>query len=116
MLKLNRYTLMAVLHDLLMAALAWIAAYLLRFNFDIPPNYQSDMWRTLVLIMPFQWAIFWYMDLYRGIWRYASLADVRRIGFALMLEAILIPIVLWMFINARTPHGFDFGPGFMNRF
>jgi len=104
MLKGYRYTLLAVLHDLLVAAFAWFVAYMLRFNFDLPQSYQSEMWRTLIWIVPLQSAIFWYMGLYRGIWRYASVADLRRIFMAILLAAMLIPLVLWMFrINAVVP-------------
>lgn len=104
MLKANRYTALAVLHDLLVAFLAWAGAYLLRFNFDLPPTFQSEMWRTLLWVAPLQSLIFWYMGLYRGIWRYASLADLRRIFMAVLLAAMLIPMVLWMFrIHAVIP-------------
>ena len=104
MLKSYRYTLTAVLHDLLVAGGAWFGAYLLRFNFDLPSSYQNEMWRTLVWIVPLQTVIFWYMGLYRGIWRYASMADLRRIFMAVLLAATLIPLVLWMFrINAVVP-------------
>ena len=104
MLKINRYTAMAVLHDLVVATIAWAAAYYLRFNFDLPQNFQSEMWRTLIWVAPLQLLIFWYMGLYRGIWRYASTADLRRIFMAVLLAAMLIPLVLWMFrINAVVP-------------
>lgn len=104
MLKANRYTALAVVHDLFVAALAWIGAYLLRFNFDLPPSFQSEMWRTLVWVAPLQSMIFLYLGLYRGIWRYASMADLRRIFMAVLLAAMLIPLVLWMFrINAVVP-------------
>lgn len=104
MLKISRYTVLAVAHDVVVAALAWAGAYFLRFNFDLPPNYQSEMWRTLIWIAPLQALIFWYMGLYRGIWRYASVADLRRIFLAVALAAMLIPLVLWMFrVNAVVP-------------
>jgi len=104
MLKANRYTALAMTHDLLVAALAWFGAYLLRFNFDLPTSYLSEMWRTLVWIAPLQSLVFWYMGLYRGIWRYASVADLRRIFLAVLLAAMLIPLVLWMFrVNAVVP-------------
>jgi FlaA1/EpsC-like NDP-sugar epimerase len=104
MLKGYRYTLLAAFHDLLIAALAWFGAYMLRFNFDLPHSYQSEMLRTLIWIVPLQSTIFWYMGLYRGIWRYASVADLRRIVMAVLLAATLIPLVLWMFrINAVVP-------------
>jgi FlaA1/EpsC-like NDP-sugar epimerase len=104
MLKVSRYTVLAVAHDFLVAALAWGGAYLLRFNFDLPHSFQSEMWRTLLWIAPLQTLIFWYMGLYRGIWRFASVADLRRIFMAVLLAATLIPLVLWMFrINAVIP-------------
>jgi FlaA1/EpsC-like NDP-sugar epimerase len=103
MLKGYRYTLLAILHDLLMATLAWFGAYLLRFNFDLPLSYQSEMWRTLVWIVPLQSTIFWSMGLYRGIWRYASMADLRRIFMAVMLASALTPLVLWMLLTAVVP-------------
>jgi len=104
MLNANRYTALAIFHDLFVAALAWACAYLLRFNFDLPTNYQGEMWRTLFWIVPLQLLVFWYMGLYRGIWRYASMADLRRIFLAVLWAAMLIPLVLWMFrVNAVVP-------------
>ena len=104
MLKVSRYTVLAVAHDFCVAALAWAGAYLLRFNFDLPHNFQSELWRTLLWVAPLQSLIFWNMGLYRGIWRFASVADLRRIFMAVLLAATLIPLVLWMFrINAVIP-------------
>jgi FlaA1/EpsC-like NDP-sugar epimerase len=104
MLKISRYTVLAVTHDVVVAALAWAGAYFLRFNFDLPPDYRSEMLDTLVWVAPLQVLVFWYMGLYRGIWRYASMADLRRIFMAVLLAAMLIPLVLWMFrVNAVVP-------------
>src|SRR3990170_4240812 len=97
MLKTHRYTLLAVLHDLLVAGAAWIGAYLLRFNFELPLSYQSEMLRTVIWIAPLQALIFWRIGLYRGVWRYASMPDLRRILVAVLLAAISFRVVLWMF-------------------
>ena len=104
MLKTHRYILLAVLHDLLVAGAAWIGAYLLRFNFELPLSYQSEMLRTVIWIAPLQALIFWRIGLYRGVWRYASMPDLRRIFVAVLLAAISIPVVLWMFrVSAVVP-------------
>lgn len=104
MLKGNRYTVLAIAHDLIVAGLAWAGAYYLRFNFDLPANFQAEMLHTLFWVVPLQSLIFWHMGLYRGIWRYASMADLRRIFMAVLLAAMFIPLVLWMFrINAVVP-------------
>jgi FlaA1/EpsC-like NDP-sugar epimerase len=90
-------TLLAMLHDLVAAALAWSFAYLLRFNFEVPPSYIDEMLRTLIWVAPLQGVIFWRFGLYQGLWRYASVADLRRIFLAVSTAAALIPLVLWMF-------------------
>ena len=96
MLKSNMRTTLAVLHDAAAAALAWSLAYLLRFNFDLPDNFAIELRQTLVWIVPLQMLIFWRFGLYRGIWRYASTADLRRIVLAVMLSAAAIPLLFWM--------------------
>ena len=97
-------TLLAFFHDLLAAALAWCFAYLLRFNFDLPAAFAHEMWRTLIWVVPLQGAVFWGFGLYRGLWRYASVADLRRILLAVLAAAALVPFILWMFrVNAVVP-------------
>jgi len=94
--KSNVRTAMAMVHDVVAVVLAWILAYLLRFNFDLPANFNSEMQQTLLWVVPLQVAVFWKFGLYRGIWRYASLNDLRRIVLAVLLAAAVIPFVLWM--------------------
>lgn len=97
-------TLLAFAHDIFVTALAWCFAYLLRFNFELPPEFAGEMWRTLIWVVPLQGAIFWGMGLYRGLWRYASVADLRRILLAVLASAVLVPLALWMFrVHAVVP-------------
>ncbi|MBI3071137.1 MAG: polysaccharide biosynthesis protein [Deltaproteobacteria bacterium] len=104
MLNLNRFTVLAVLHDFLAAGAAWAGAYLLRFNFDLQSPYDSEMLNTVLWVAPLQSVVFVSMGLYRGIWRYASMADLRRIFVAVMLASTLIPLVLLMFrVEAVAP-------------
>ena len=71
-------------------------AYALRFNFDIPPNFSDGMWRNLLWIIPLQAGIFHGFGLYRGIWRFASIPDLRRIALAAGTVALAIPALLFM--------------------
>ena len=94
--KFQTRTALAVVHDALAAALAWSFAYLLRFNFELPPDFAAELRQTLIFVVPLQLVIFWQFDLYRGIWRYASTTDLRRIFMAVMLSAAVIPLMFWM--------------------
>ena len=87
---------LALLHDAVAAALAWSFAYLLRFNFELPPNFAAELHQTVYWVVALQMIIFWRFNLYRGIWRYASTTDLRRIFLAVMLSAAAIPLMFWM--------------------
>ena len=86
----------AFFHDVCAAALAWMAIFWIRFNLDLRDPYVGEAWFTLVWIVPLQAAIFLALGLYRGLWRFASLADLQRIVVAAALGAMLIPLVLVM--------------------
>jgi len=104
LIRYNPRTALAMLHDVVAATLAWVLAYLLRFNLEPPPNFLAEMWRTLVWVVPLQGLVFWRLGLYRGIWRYASISDLRRILYSVLLAAAVIPLLFWMIrLNAVVP-------------
>jgi FlaA1/EpsC-like NDP-sugar epimerase len=102
---LNKYffrTLLAVTHDALACVVAWFVAFTLRFNFETPPNY-SDLAVTTVGWVAVVYLIVLYgSGLYRGIWRYASLADLRRIVLAVSTAAITATTLLFL-LEMRVP-------------
>jgi FlaA1/EpsC-like NDP-sugar epimerase len=101
MLRKSRVrTALAILHDISAVVVVWMLAYSLRFNFELPEHFSEEMQQTLLWVMPLQVAIFWMFGLYRGIWRYASLNDLRRIALAVLLASLAIPFVLWMVRSA----------------
>ena len=103
-MNLSPRTVAIILHDILAAIFAWLAAYWLRFNLDMPPEFQAAALTTLAWVVPLQAAAFWRFGLYRGIWRFASLPDLKRIVLAIGLAALLIPLVLILFrVNSVVP-------------
>ncbi|RMG31650.1 MAG: polysaccharide biosynthesis protein, partial [Gammaproteobacteria bacterium] len=70
----------AMAHDLLMVAPAWLGAYWLRFNLgDIPPHFLRAALDWLPVVVVLQGGAFVFFGLYRGLWRFASLPDLLRI-------------------------------------
>jgi FlaA1/EpsC-like NDP-sugar epimerase len=87
------------LHDLAMVVLAWLGAFWLRFNLAMPPELETRMaLRWLLLVVILQGLIFRQLGLYRGIWRFASVPDLIRIGKAVALGVMAISLSL-LFIN-----------------
>src|SRR5687768_18590909 len=69
-------------------------AHWLRFNMEITPYYAQLMWETLLWVVPGQALVFWSFGLYRGIWRYASLQDLKRLLGAVVVAALVAPLLL----------------------
>jgi FlaA1/EpsC-like NDP-sugar epimerase len=86
----------AFVHDLLMIPVAWMAAYWVRFNLsEIPEPY----WSTAIAVLPalvfVQGTVFWYLGLYRGVWRFASLPDLMRILRAVVIGLSLSAVAIF---------------------
>jgi FlaA1/EpsC-like NDP-sugar epimerase len=95
---------LAFAHDVGASALAWVAIYWLRVSLDAEAPYRSEMLRTLAFMLPLQAVIFLVFGLYRGLWRFASLVDMKRIVLSATLGAMLIPLVLVMLrLDAVVP-------------
>jgi FlaA1/EpsC-like NDP-sugar epimerase len=80
----------AMMHDLIVASAIWYFAFLLRFNFAIPPNFIDTIWTTLPAVLVVEFACFVLFGLYRGMWRFASIPDLKRIIRAVALSALII--------------------------
>lgn len=92
----NLRILLVFSHDVAVAVFAWCMAYLLRFNFAIPEHFVQSMLQTLAWVVPMQALIFWRFGLYRGMWRFASLPDLKRILMAVGIAAMMVTVVLFM--------------------
>lgn len=97
--QLSLRSLAVALFDLAAVALAWVAAFLLRFNFDTA----AAVWRIIGVTLPWvlivHTASFYYFGLYRGLWRFASLPDLRRILLAVGLAALVVPLLLFLVLR-----------------
>ena len=94
--NLNIRQIIAVTHDIFAAITAWWLAYLFRFNFDIPFDHIVVLKQTILWVIPVQVTAFLLYGLYRGVWRYASLPDLRRILLAVLTATAVVPMILFL--------------------
>jgi FlaA1/EpsC-like NDP-sugar epimerase len=87
-------TFLAVIHDVVVAIFAWLMAFQLRFNFNVPANFSQALWLVMTLVVPIQMFLFVRFGLYKGIWRFASIPDLKRIILAALASAVLIAALL----------------------
>ncbi len=85
-----------ILHDLFMTWLAWMLSYTIRYSIwvDAPPLNWFNTEFALVLFI--QGTIAYYFNLYRGIWRFASIPDLINIAKSAILGTIVIGFVLFL--------------------
>jgi FlaA1/EpsC-like NDP-sugar epimerase len=92
----NYRIVLAVIHDLLAIAAAWLIAYWLRFNLELPELYNEQSLKSALWVVPLYGTMFLFSGLYRGIWRFASLPDLQRIIVSVTLGALAVPAMLFM--------------------
>ncbi|MBK7324854.1 MAG: polysaccharide biosynthesis protein [Propionivibrio sp.] len=95
--------LVALAHDLVAVALCWYGAYWLRFNLSLPEEYLRGAVWTLPLLFAVFAPAYWLMGLYRGIWRYASIMDLRRIIVAVFSGAVVVAAAVFMLQIQSVP-------------
>ena len=79
-------------------------AYLIRFEGDIPPEQMALLLQTLPWIVLLKIAVFAWIGLYRGMWRYTSIADLVNIITATVISAGAIALAL---VLVRRFEGFS---------
>jgi FlaA1/EpsC-like NDP-sugar epimerase len=82
---------LAFAHDVVASGVAWLAAFLLRFNLELPSDYLATAFATLPWVLAMNAVLFWRLGLYRGLWRYASLPDLQKILAAVFVAALAAP-------------------------
>jgi FlaA1/EpsC-like NDP-sugar epimerase len=86
----------AFLYDVVMVFVAWTLSFLFRFNFEIPANFQVHLYETVFLVLLMETSVFVLFGLYEGVWRFASIPDLKRIIKAVGVGAIAVAAILLM--------------------
>jgi UDP-GlcNAc:undecaprenyl-phosphate GlcNAc-1-phosphate transferase len=86
-----------VLVDFTLIVIAYISAYLLRFEGSIPEGDMAVMIKSFPILILAQLISFYYFGLYKKIWRYIGLSDVTSIVKAVTVGTIATVIIILLF-------------------
>ncbi|WP_457608493.1 polysaccharide biosynthesis protein [Nitratifractor sp.] len=89
--------------DLLLSLMTLYGAYLLRFNFHIPPKYLEHFWLIYVVLTTLKVAAMAWRGQYRIVWRFFGLGDVRRVLEAHLLAYGAFIVLLYLFRESFMP-------------
>lgn len=103
-MKLFRNANLAVmlLAEIALFSLGLLLSYSLRFEFDIPEIFFRQMLRILPLAVGSKLVFFWISGLYRGMWRYTSLADLWRIARSMVLAGMFLVLYVTFFDHTQV--------------
>jgi len=85
-----------ITHDFFVIIAAWLFSWLIRFNLQFPFQGWEISITFLPIVLTVQSFIFWKFNLYRGIWRFASLTDLWNIIKASILGSLCITLVMFI--------------------
>ncbi len=88
---------LAFLHDFLAIIFSWFLAYALRFNFDVPGEHIETIFKGLPTILLISTLSFYFIGLYRGVWRFASITDLKRIIISVLAASVIFIAFLFMY-------------------
>ncbi|MFA4902752.1 MAG: nucleoside-diphosphate sugar epimerase/dehydratase [Desulfobaccales bacterium] len=94
----NRRFYFVLIADMALFVAAFVGAFLLRFDFTPAAEYYSLIIELLPILLPGKILIFFLLGMYRGMWRYTSLNDLRRLVQA-SLVAMLFCIFATLYIR-----------------
>lgn len=94
MIRTNLRSTLVFLFDLLAVVLAWAGGMLLRFNFEWQPDYTEKVIVSGAFLLVVHAAVCRLAGLYRGMWIFASLPDLKRVLKAIGMSSAAMVLLI----------------------
>ena len=76
-----------------------LSAFELRFDADIPAEYQRIMWSYVPAVLLMYGSGLWVFGIQRGLWRYVGLHDLGRILTSSLVSAMVFYVVVHLLLG-----------------
>jgi FlaA1/EpsC-like NDP-sugar epimerase len=88
---------------LALVTVAYLLAFLLRFEFRLPASEWERLLRTLPFLLLARIAVFAWFHLYEGLWRYVSMRDILAIFKAVTVSSLIFVAGVLAFFGSGFP-------------
>lgn len=86
-----------ILADVVLLAISYFLAYVVRFEAKLGASELLVIKQTIVPILLCKLTVFYFFNLYRGMWRYTSIVDLLNVIKAVLVSsAIIITVILML--------------------
>lgn len=89
-----------MVYDFMTICFSYLLALLVRFDFkfsSIEPKYLQGCYKSVLFYALFCVILFWFLKLYKSIWRFASYSELLRVILATAISGLVYPIVMNLF-------------------
>lgn len=83
--------------DIILLGISYYVSYACRFEGNIPENHFIFFRQTLLPIIFLKLIVFYYFNLYRGMWRYTSITDLSNVVKSIITSFFIIIAVILFF-------------------
>ena len=107
-MPITRHRLWQLAADAAMIAAAWWLAFQLRFDFEVPPYYETMLRETILFVVAIQLSVFVAFGFYQRWWRYVSTRDMWRALIGVGVASVLAVAAVYFFYpveRLRLPRG-----------
>ena len=80
-------------------AIAYYLAYCLRFECIHPANEMANFSRTVIWIIPLKLICFYVFGLYKGMWRYSGIEDLKSLTKACLVSSGIVMAILLLAVR-----------------
>ena len=94
-------TLLLMLYDFVAIIVSYMAALLIRFDLrfnSIDTQYLHAFYKSILLYAAFCVVLFWFLRLYKSIWRFASFTELLRVILATSISGVVYIVVMTTFV------------------
>ena len=94
-------TLLLMIYDFVAVIVSYMAALLIRFDLrfnSIDKQYLHAFYKSILLYAAFCVVLFWFLRLYKSIWRFASFTELLRVILATSISGIVYIVVMTVFV------------------
>ena len=105
-------TLILLTYDFLAVVISYFAALWIRFDCrfgDIESKYLQGFFHTIVIYAAFCVVVFWFLRLYKSIWRFASYSELLRVIMATVVTGLTYMAAMIVFAIRMPVSYFVFG-------
>ena len=91
-----------MVYDFMAICFSYLLALLVRFDFKfslIEPKYLQGCYKSVLFYALFCVILFWFLKLYKSIWRFASYSELLRVILATAISGLIYPLIMNLFVG-----------------